>query len=413
MLLAMLFAVSAAAIAQVGPDVTDAATLLAGGTLHYDVRYSQTAQFYGGPEGDLVRSVVSGEMTYSGTRETLPFNVTYSGGDMWAVSGTSEGSGVFQHLLASQGFLGRKWSFTVSDNVSYLPQAATTGFSGIPGVGSLPGAPGEPTQPILTLNTRSINNSVNPDYSYNLDQATKVSIGGGYGILRFPDGNGLEVNSLQVSPKVERRLDARNSLTGQYSFSRFTFTLYTFAMQTQSALFGYQRTWNRRFKTTFALGPEWVQSSDSMVIPSSTHLSANANATYDARSMTFMLGYSQASTGGAGVTSQVGTHIQDVTGAVSREFGRNFSLTGTGTYMRTVGLNNAGAINNAINGAINGVFGGVAATRQLGRYASVFANYTVIKQSSSAVLPANAISGLSQVVTFGIGYTPREIHLRK
>jgi hypothetical protein len=408
-LLAMLFAVSAAANAQVEPAATDAATLLAGGTFHYDLRYSQTAQFYGGPEGDSQRSVVSGEVAYSGSKEALPFNLTYSGGDMWTIAGASEGSGVYQHLLASQGFLGRKWAFTVSDNVSYLPQAATTGFSGIPGVGSLPASPGEPVQPILTLNTRSINNSVNPSYSYHLDHATTVSVGGGYDILRFPDGNGLEVNSLQVSPQVERRLDARNSLTGQYAFSRFTYTQYAFAMGTQSALFGYQRTWNRRLKTTFALGPEWAHSSNSAAIPSSTNLTANANASYAARSMTVTVSYSKASTGGAGVTTEPGTHVQDVNGALSRQFGRNLSLTGTGSYMRTVGLKNLGAA----NGAINGVFGGVAATRQLGRYISVFANYTVIKQSSGAALPANAISGLSQVVAFGIGYAPREIHLKK
>ncbi|MGA3079782.1 MAG: hypothetical protein ABSD44_00200 [Terracidiphilus sp.] len=404
-LLAMLFAVSAAARAQVEPAATDAAALLAGGTLHYDLRYSQTAQFYGGPEGDLQRSVVSGEVAYSGSKEALPFNLTYSGGDMWTISGTSEGSGVFQHLLVSQGFLRRKWSFTVSDNVSYLPQAATTGFSGIPGVGILPGSPGEPTQPILTLNTRSINNAVSPDFTYNLDYATKVSIGGSYGILRFPDGNGLEVDSMQVAPQVERRLDALNSLTGQYVFSRFTYTQFAFAMETQSALFGYQRTWSRRFKTTFALGPEWVRSSDSAAIPSSTHLTANANASYEARSTTVTLSYSQASTGGAGVTTEPGTHIQDVNGAFSRQFGRNLTITATGTYMRTQGLLNGGSI--------NGVFGGVAATRQLGRYISVFANYTAIKQSSSAALPTNAISGLSQVAAFGVGYSPREIHLKK
>jgi hypothetical protein len=73
--------------------------------------------------------------------------------------------------------------------------------------------------------------------------------------------------------------------------------------------------------------------------------------------------------------------------------------------MRTKGLNQAGVT--------NGEYGGVAATRQLGRYISVFANYTAIQQSSSSVLTANAISGLSQVIGFGIGYSPREIHFRK
>jgi hypothetical protein len=414
-LLAMLFAVSAAANAQVEPAVPDAAALLAGGTFHYDVRYSQTAQFYGGAEGDSQRSVVSGEVAYSGSRQAFPFNLTYSGGDMWTVAGTSEGSGVFQHLLVSQGFLGRKWGFTVSDNVSYLPQAATTGFSGIPGVGTLPGSSGVPSQPILTLNTRSINNSLNPNYSYRLDHATKVSIGGSYGILRFPDGNGLETNQVGVDPQITRRLNALNSISGQYSFSRFSFPGSPVTMETQSALFSYQRTWSRRFKSSVSIGPERAQISGIVIIllpsgvilpfPPSTGLAVNASASYDARSTSATLSYVQATSGGSGILSQIGVRNHDVNAGLARQFGRNLSISATGVYMRTQGLQQTGVT--------NGVFGGVAATRQLGRYISVFANYTAIKQSSGAALPANAINGLSQVVAFGIGFTPREIHLKK
>jgi hypothetical protein len=64
-------------------------------------------------------------------------------------------------------------------------------------------------------------------------------------------------------------------------------------------------------------------------------------------------------------------------------------------------------------GVTNGVYGGAAATRRLGRYITIFANYTATEQSSSSALPTNAISGLSQVIGFGIGYSPREMHLRK
>src|ERR1039458_4209331 len=134
-LLAILFTVSAATRAQVVPAATGPTGLPVSGTLHYDLRYSQTAQFYGGTGGDVQRSVVSGEVAYANAKAGRPFALAYSGGDMWTISGVSAAGGVFQHLLASQGFLRRTWAFNLSDNVSYMPQAPTTGFSGIPCVG--------------------------------------------------------------------------------------------------------------------------------------------------------------------------------------------------------------------------------------------------------------------------------------
>jgi hypothetical protein len=73
--------------------------------------------------------------------------------------------------------------------------------------------------------------------------------------------------------------------------------------------------------------------------------------------------------------------------------------------MRTQGLQQTGVT--------NGKYGGAAATQRLGRYITVFANYTAIQQSSSSALPSNAINGLSHVIGFGIGYTPRELHFKK
>jgi hypothetical protein len=75
--------------------------------------------------------------------------------------------------------------------------------------------------------------------------------------------------------------------------------------------------------------------------------------------------------------------------------------------MRTEGLQQQQA------GATNGEYGGVSATQRWGRYLVVSASYTAIQQSSSSILPSTAISGLSQVVSFGLGYSPREIRFRK
>jgi hypothetical protein len=313
--------------------------------------------------------------------------------------------------MVSQGIVRRDWTLNLSDDVSYMPQAPTTGFSGIPGVGNLPGGASVSGQSILTLNTRSVYNVLNSSFTHILDHATNLSISGSYGILRFPDNNGLEDDSLQVGPQVSRRLNALNSISGQYAYSHFSYPGYTISMGTQSALFGYQRTWSRRLKTSVSAGPEWIQSISSLNVPSSTGLTVNANATYDVKPFSVTLSYIQATTGGAGVLTQVGVHNQDANAELSREFGRNLSVSATGAYMRTRGLQQAGLINGQA-GVTNGKYGGVSATRRLGRYLTVFANYTAVQQSSSATLPTNAISGLSQVIGFGIGYSPRVMYLK-
>jgi hypothetical protein len=404
-ILATLLMASATARAQAVPAVNGSKPLPISGTLRYDLRYSQTAQLYGDSQGNTQSSVLSGELTYANLNAARPFSLTYSGGDMWNITGSRSGTGVFQHMLVSQGLTRRKWALSVSDDVSYLPQAPTTGFSGIAGVGSLPSDSGQSSQTILTLNTRSLYNSLSPNFTRHLDYATSLSVTGSYTIMRFPDSDGLETNQLQVGPQITRRLNALNSIFGQYSYSRFSYPGQTSTMAVQSLPIGYTRAWNRRLNTSVSLGPEWTRSSGSSQIPSSTGLTVNANATYGTRTTTASLGYSQATTGGAGAATEVGVRNHDLNAGLTRQFGRNLTISANGAYMRTQGMQQAGVT--------NGKYGGASATQRLGRYVTVFANYTAIQQSSSAALPANAISGLSHVIGFGIGYSPRELHFKK
>jgi hypothetical protein len=331
--------------------------------------------------------------------------MSYSGGDMWNISGGPEGTGVFQHVYISQGFLGRDWAVNLSDEASYMPQAATTGFSGIPGVGNLSGLSSAPSQPILTLNTRSVYNSVNPSFTHSLNHATSLGFSGSYGTLRFPDGDGLETDSLQGGPQITRRLNALNSLLAQYVYSRFSYPGYNYTMETQSVPIGYTRTWSRRLSTGVSVGPEWIQSSGSLNIPSSSNLTVGANAVYTSRTTSYTMSYTQGASGGAGVLTEVGVHNHDLNAALTRQFGGSLSISASGAYMRTTGLQQGGVT--------NGEYGGVAATRRLGQFITVFANYTAIEQSSTSVLTTNAISGLVQVVGFGIGYSPREMRFKK
>ncbi len=115
------------------------------------------------------------------------------------------------------------------------------------------------------------------------------------------------------------------------------------------------------------------------------------------------LSYFRGTNGGGGYL--FGSESDAVRANFSRDFGRTLTIGFDGSYMRTSGLLN--------NGVTIAKFGGAQATRRLGRYLTVFANYTATAQSSSSVLPANTLSGLMQVVAFGIGYSSRETHLRQ
>jgi hypothetical protein len=398
--IAMLLTGCIGARAQVAP-----AAAASDAKLVYDLRDSQTAQVFSDNQPTVHRSVASGEMSYLNGGAHKPLSLTYSGGDMWAIDGPSSGVGTFQHFLLSQSYIERQWSLTVSDDVSYLPQSPTTGFSGIPGVGSLPGLPGPPSQPILLESTRSVNNDAQATYSHTLENDKTIGISAGYTLLRFPDGEGLDINQLQVAPQLSWRLDPLNSLSLEYAFGYFTYPGSSFSMGTQSALFGFNRTWNRRLKTTVSVGPEWISSSEQVLVPSSSTLSGNAALDYQARPVSWSVHYYRTTSAGVGTSSQLGIHNDDASVLASRTVGRDLSVSASGTYSRSQGLTQSGVV--------NGAYGGVQAQQRLGQYFTLFANYTLIKQTSSLALASNAINGRSQVFGFGISYSPRDIRISK
>jgi hypothetical protein len=101
----------------------------------------------------------------------------------------------------------------------------------------------------------------------------------------------------------------------------------------------------------------------------------------------------------------LGAETDDIDGNFTRKIGRSLNVELNGSYVRTSGL-----IGNYTTNAKNGE---VQATWRLGRYFNIFASYTAADQSSSIVNSATILNGLDQSLSFGIGYSPREVHLRK
>ncbi|MGD0800039.1 MAG: hypothetical protein ABR906_01860 [Terracidiphilus sp.] len=415
-LLAVVLTASAATRAQ-DATATTGAPAQAGqpvsGTLHYDLRYSQATQL-GNNEGGVEVIFASGDASYANISKRLPFSMQYGGGYSWSWGGQPSTGNVFQHLALSQGVIGHAWKLAASENVSYSFETPTTGFSGVPGTGGSLSGSGSPDQTILSLNSRTVDNTTTVSFTDRLNHAVSLNAGGSWGQLRFIDGNGEDTNTQMAMGGITRRLDARNSISGQYSFLQYSYSGISYTAQTNTLQFGYSRQWNRQFSTAVSAGPMWISSSGTpgagiAPAPDSTMLSLDASANYVLRRGSASVSYTHGTTGGSGYF--LGSKIDNVSANYSRNFGKKLTTEVTGAYMRTASLSALGPFK--ITGVTNAKFVGGQATRRLGHYMNVFADYTAISQSSNVQISllnynSTVLNGVYQVISFGIGYSPRD-----
>ena len=408
-LAAILLLLTAVAQGQVAPAATGPGGVLLSGTFQYTLRYAQTGRF-GGNMGNSENGIISGDMTYANANTRRPFSLMYGGGYEEVFSGPTYGKGISQHLILSQGMFGHNWNATVSDDVSYTPQSPTVGFLGIAGSGGLTGATGASSATsatILTQNTHTVTNTVTGDYQHNLNRANSLAFGGTSNLLCFPDGNGLNTDTNGGQATYTDQFNARNSVYGQYQYSRFTYPGYSAEFATQAGTIGFKRSWTRQLSTDLVAGPQWT-SSNAAIVPSSLRFSAKTSASYTRPIWSASLGYNRGTTGGAGY--MLGAHSDSVLASYTHDAGRSLSIGLTASYLLTSGLQSGGSINSKVAGA--------QVSRRFGRYLSAFASYTAMDQSSSSTLASSKISQaailsqLNQTVGFGMAYIPRVKNLR-
>jgi hypothetical protein len=409
-LLAFLITVCAAADGQVAPAATAGV-----GNLSYSMRYAETADFYSGGQGNYQIGVASGDLEYQNGNERLPFFMSFGGGYGFNITGVAAyGTGPYESLFLRQRIVGRDWNLTLGDNESYLPEAPTTGFTGVPGTGEpVGGTNPAPTssQTILTVNTQVINNNATGRFEYDISHVTSLSAGGGSELLSYPDGNGLDTNTLTGNAILTQRLSARDSLLGKYEYSHYNYPsaneTYGTNFGTNTLLFGYQRQWSRNLNLRAEVGPEYISGSNTgaanpvataanpATVPNSITTAANAAINYKFGLTTANATFYRQVNGGGGYL--IGGMSDSVQGGVSKEFGRNFTFALTGGYFRTDALNSLQQT--------DAKFGEAQASMRIGRNMIVFANYTGTDQTSNFALPTNVLNQLLQVVGFGIGYS--------
>lgn len=359
--------------------------------LKYSAGYEEMAQF-GQSLGNWHTISPSFTLDYMSGREKEPFDLEYTGGYVFTVSGPDYSTGWFHDMQLKQSYARPKWTVDLKDEVSYRPQAPTG-----PGETISSTEPSTPSsQTIVSISTHALNNEGTGTVRRVFSRRFEINGSIQDGLLRYPDGNGLDTNSVVASGTPKIHLDARDAITAGYTFSRFTYPGSTLSVRTDMALFGYDREWSRAFHSNVAVGPEWISSSESNLVPSTRTPAVQATLEYKARRMTSYVDYYRGASGGAGFYA--GSENETISAGLTGQFTRTFNLGMQGGYQNTSSLGGTGGV--------SGGFGGAQATWRLGRHIDVFTNYTALTQTTDdTLLPTNVLNAVVQTLSFGISFS--------
>jgi hypothetical protein len=386
------------------------------GTLTYSLSASES--FFTGYQGsgtDTTTSV-SGSLGYLSSSPDKPFSLVYSGGYLYSTVPGYPGSSTFQNLAASQVVNTKNWNFVVDDAVSYLPEAPTTGLSGIPGVGDIGVVPvqigDEPTQSILTNYATRVGNGLNGGATRRFNASWSVNGSASWQILHFFGGNGINSSVETGSVGPSYRIDARSSASANvtYSYTNDKYFGNSYPFEAEGITLQYQRQISRFFTVAVTGGPQRTlgSGSTSALIPSSITGVGTGSLSYARRRTNASISYARATNSGSGLV--FGALTDTVVGTVRQQFSRNWQGALTASYSQSSSL--ANVLGTGEN--FHSTYGGGQLSRRLGREFSTYFSYTAVTQSeNNPGVTQAAFNGLTQVFAVGITYSPSALHLGK
>lgn len=375
------------------------------GTLAYSLSGSEI--FYTGYNNGLSNSTaLSGNLAYLSRSQNDPFSMVYSGGYLYSRPGSPESS-TFQDLALSQVLRTRSWVFVISDGVSYLPSAPTTGLSGVAGVGDVGVYPVQtglgPAQDILTDYSRRVSNGLQGSASWQLTPSLDLEGSASWQVMDFIGATdpGLDIDSESGSFGPNFRIDARDSVGAEAYYSRTTFPDYSnYEIESDGVYFNFNRAWSRRLSTTFSFGPQSTHGTTVVPIPVQVTFAGSATVNYATRTTGFTAGYTRGVNAGSGVT--FGALSDLVTFGMNRPLTRDWVLAANASYSRNVTLGSYPGV----TPEYNAVYGGVQLSRRLTDTLSCYGSYTAEHQTVQNNVGINAFSGLNNIFGFGITFAP-------
>jgi hypothetical protein len=383
------------------------------GTLRYSLTGSERASLgYNGQDQTTYSTAVSGNLAFITQNQLYPTSLAYSGG--YFVGTASQASSFFQSLSFSQSVARKYSTFTLSDSLSYLPESASVGLSGLPGLGDVGANPTPAANPGLLTEAKQIGNTTSAVYSRRLTGSTSLAAQGNYSIQRFLGGaGGLQSNSYSLGGSLQHRIDARSSFSVQYSYSDSSYVASTQTVAFQGGILSYNRMLTRHLSFNAGAGPQYVGASAATGNTPLLDYQLNGGLSYQTGTNTSAsVAFARGVTGGQGVS--YGGESDSVSAGVSRRLGRSLGVSGSFSYSKTTSLGGSisqlGELIPAVDS--NGFSTSVQANRAIGRNLSVYVSYSLQHQKyqgeSQGISPLN---GNVQTVALGITYSPESIHL--
>ena len=406
------------AVSGANPEYNPGPTLpMIDGNFQYSLFASEVAQT-GYTNGVTSTTNFGGSLEYLTRNESHPFTALYAGGYLFSTQ-PGIGNSTFQDLSISQGLVKGPWVLGVSDSVSYLPNAPTSGLVGVPGAGGVGQQPitggNIPSQTVLTNFSQRVSNTASGDLERSITRRTSITGSGSYGILRFLDSSGQDSSQVMATVAVNRLLDARNTLSGNFTYQTFTFGAGpNYVAQPTIVTRGinavYERLWSRAVTLSVAVGPQWIGGytltpvqllayppGTNPVVSSRVNVAVNATVSYTRRFTIGTLSYTRGANGGSGV--QAGATADTILAQVSTTFGPDWAGAVSVGGASTLGLN-GGNPTQTINGAVQ-------LSRRISRHLSAFVSDSIQNQSIGTYVGANTFNGTANAAAIGISYTPR------
>jgi hypothetical protein len=404
--------------AESAPISTGFALPRVAGTLQYSLTGSESLSWgYYGNSGADTSTNLSGNVAYISSSKTDPFSMIFSGGHSWTTSGEPGYS--FLNLAMSQVLNVGRWNVVLSDGVSYLPETPTTGLSGVAGVGDLGLNPVQvgagSSQGVLTDFSSRVANAAAITVRRQLTGKTSLNATGSYSISRFLDDSGNSTNSgldsdtESGSGGIVHQISKLTSIGGNYAYSTVNYSGASygvsepgFVTQTASGFFSHQFT--RKISASVSAGPQWT-AIDSGGSSTGLSLFAVASTSYSGHYTSASLSFTRSTNAGFGVVG--GALSSGISFVGSRTYARVWKVAVSSAYTQTASLPAAGVSPYSFHTTV----GGVQVSRGFARSFSTYVSYTLENQSNSNTAEAvDVFSGLSQVASFGLTYSPASKH---
>lgn len=387
------------------------------GQANYSITASQIVDIgYNGQPGTVTSTNISGNLGYVTSSESHPFSALYSGGYLGSESSQLP-RGTFQTLSLSQVLHVRRNTLIGADSVSYLPQSPIAGVSGIAGIGDLGVGTVQTTGGytgvgILTQNQNRVSNIASLSDVQEITGKTAIHGTGSYAIQRFlgtgplsstTTANGgfisYDSNEVGASGGVSHSIDRRNTVGVDYLFARFTYPNQTYSFVSHGVQAEYMHQFTPALVFDGAVGPQWNTSST--YSSTALNVSALASLVYSRGLNNYALTYSRGTNNGSGVTQ--GAFSNSVGFLANRRFSRNYDGSASISYSHTSSIPSL----LFSRFSVDAVVASGQLSRSLGRSFSVYGSYTLERQNANTASLSNiAFNGVSQIIGFGVTYSP-------